>query len=198
MGPRLGRVEYERVKWRPVWYNRASMGPRLGRVEYGTAYSGSPGDQIGFNGATLRTRGILTDRSEDTRNKSSFNGATLRTRGIRYSAGMLDNNGNSFNGATLRTRGILRLDWFLSPRFQTASMGPRLGRVEYVSADITAAEFIPRFNGATLRTRGIRSVRRSAPASIESFNGATLRTRGIPQQTIGRIAKRAWLQWGHA
>ena len=197
------------------------MGPRLGRVEYGgwlSVCSSWPR----FNGATLRTRGIRTGLLAASMVQSCFNGATLRTRGIRYSAGMLDNNGNSFNGATLRTRGIpgrgdrlirvfysfngatlrtrgiLRLDWFFSPRFQTASMGPRLGRVEYVSADITAAEFIPRFNGATLRTRGIRSVRRSAPASIESFNGATLRTRGIPQQTIGRIAKRAWLQWGHA
>ena len=61
-----------------------------------------------------------------------------------------------FNGATLRTRGI-RSPW---PRMVTsgrrASMGPRLGRVEYAGAGTVTLTTLTSFNGATLRTRGIR------------------------------------------
>ncbi len=59
MGPRLGRVEYVKQRQLPLYRGRASMGPRLGRVEYGVVSRGSDLKLDGFNGATLRTRGIL-------------------------------------------------------------------------------------------------------------------------------------------
>ncbi len=83
------------------------MGPRLGRVEY----------------VANMACGVLA--------RSGFNGATLRTRGIRILTILRgSNNGYRFNGATLRTRGI-RDRVFYDRGNHRASMGPRLGRVEY-------------------------------------------------------------------
>ena len=58
MGPRLGRVEYLRDLMELADFNVASMGPRLGRVEYNRVVLKWESLEIGFNGATLRTRGI--------------------------------------------------------------------------------------------------------------------------------------------
>ncbi len=59
MGPRLGRVEYRTVRTVLQFNLFASMGPRLGRVEY-VRFTEATCDPIQrFNGATLRTRGIL-------------------------------------------------------------------------------------------------------------------------------------------
>ncbi len=103
-------------------------------------------------------------------------------------------------------------------------MGPRLGRVEYLSCPQEDESLRGnRFNGATLRTRGIRTVAAGCNWPYEMrFNGATLRTRGIPSRTLdGRLKQdlasmgprlgrveyepsdgRSWtrdaLQWGHA
>ncbi len=87
MGPRLGRVEYFGGRDDESVRERASMGPRLGRVEYGRFVHGGVCLCCGFNGATLRTRGIPIDRPGVYLDRSGFNGATLRTRGIRCYAG---------------------------------------------------------------------------------------------------------------
>ena len=58
MGPRLGRVEYRPGYTAGQIAQRASMGPRLGRVEYNRVVLKWESLEIGFNGATLRTRGI--------------------------------------------------------------------------------------------------------------------------------------------
>ncbi len=58
MGPRLGRVEYGWLDGISDDLERASMGPRLGRVEYLMSSSITAARNHGFNGATLRTRGI--------------------------------------------------------------------------------------------------------------------------------------------
>ncbi len=82
------------------------MGPRLGRVEYLGGDGLEAATMSRFNGATLRTRGILVVSGTTSQTYQRFNGATLRTRGIQvwpdHLAGVVD-----------------------------ASMGPRLGRVEY-------------------------------------------------------------------
>ncbi len=83
------------------------MGPRLGRVEYWLAQPHPQKPPQSFNGATLRTRGIQFMRPDARRICIRFNGATLRTRGIRIVT-------------------------FKSPLVELASMGPRLGRVEYI------------------------------------------------------------------
>ncbi len=82
------------------------MGPRLGRVEYW---------HVGQSTVTA---------------SASFNGATLRTRGIRAELARRIVSDDRFNGATLRTRGIPKYPVLIHEP-TNASMGPRLGRVEY-------------------------------------------------------------------
>ncbi len=131
------------------------MGPRLGRVEY------------------------TVTRADQRKSPAGFNGATLRTRGIRRAWVVTPISPNSFNGATLRTRGI-RIGLANKRHDTIASMGPRLGRVEYWRAVATHADTMLGFNGATLRTRGIQKAPAdSRPYPSDGFNGATLRTRGI-------------------
>ncbi len=122
------------------------MGPRLGRVEYpptpGIASTGT--DR--FNGATLRTRGIqnICDGIME------FDAASMGPRLGRVEYGGTAENARrhdrSFNGATLRTRGIPGAETASveynrrrprNPRPAEASMGPRLGRVEYLSRCIS-------------------------------------------------------------
>ncbi len=59
------------------------MGPRLGRVEYKNVDEDANRDVQSFNGATLRTRGILLTDTSPCLIHPRFNGATLRTRRIR-------------------------------------------------------------------------------------------------------------------
>ncbi len=53
------------------------MGPRLGRVEYLGLALVSPNGAVGFNGATLRTRGIRADVQGDYRNREASMGPRL-------------------------------------------------------------------------------------------------------------------------
>ncbi len=113
-----------------------------------------------------------------------------------------------FNGATLRTRGI-RVKAVAGIVGRIASMGPRLGRVEYGRGFVEFTGPTIRFNGATLRTRGILHPSRvathptkasmgprfgrveygsgfeNADDANDGFNGATLRTRGILRRRKG-------------
>ncbi len=83
------------------------MGPRLGRVEYNSWRGVGIGRFRCFNGATLRTRGILLCRH-------LADGHLFASMGPRL--GRVEYGGKpaidparvlGFNGATLRTRGIL-------------------------------------------------------------------------------------------
>ncbi len=87
----------------------ASMGPRLGRVEY---------HQVG-------NRNVMTSTPR-------FNGATLRTRGILGFAITAALTGDSASmGPRLGRVEYQRLAEVADPD-RVASMGPRLGRVEYL------------------------------------------------------------------
>ena len=132
MGPRLGRVEYTPTARPCRRVGKASMGPRLGRVEYNITIPRGDTGSPGFNGATLRTRGIHGVRVVRRDLADCFNGATLRTRGIRRRLGWTRSPKRRFNGATLRTRGIRFGEQSPHSARRPASMGPRLGRVEYL------------------------------------------------------------------
>ncbi len=150
------------------------MGPRLGRVEYEGLPLFAKSVEESFNGATLRTRGIHTVSHRGTAPMRGFNGATLRTRGILRTRRFHCDKALGFNGATLRTRGIQgHSDEDFNRR--EASMGPRLGRVEYKNWPRCFRLSLPRFNGATLRTRGIR-----------------------PNNSEHQRTRHGGLQWGHA
>ena len=135
MGPRLGRVEYTPTARPCRRVGKASMGPRLGRVEYNITIPRGDTGSPGFNGATLRTRGIHGVRVVRRDLADCFNGATLRTRGIRRRLGWTRSPKRRFNGATLRTRGIRFGEQSPHSARRPASMGPRLGRVEYDSME---------------------------------------------------------------
>ncbi len=132
------------------------MGPRLGRVEYRDHASGENGRGLRrFNGATLRTRGILRQPGKIACRRPGFNGATLRTRGIRYTAAEYGETGAASMGPRLGRVEYACVGFFVCRCGPGASMGPRLGRVEYASGLFDKANSGDGFNGATLRTRGI-------------------------------------------
>ncbi len=56
---------------------RASMGPRLGRVEYSVCGTWRCWGMHGFNGATLRTRGILVNDLVSRRHSDASMGPRL-------------------------------------------------------------------------------------------------------------------------
>ncbi len=107
MGPRLGRVEYNRTRTDTSDDDaNASMGPRLGRVEYRGQTAKRVESHTSFNGATLRTRGILLPGHRHVGGGHASMGPRLGR--VEYACRTENLNAKSwcFNGATLRTRGI--------------------------------------------------------------------------------------------
>ena len=94
---------------------------------------------------------------------------------------------NRFNGATLRTRGIQYFPCLGMSYRGKASMGPRLGRVEYNFTPMLALGLMAGFNGATLRTRGIPNFSGKRDAKKRASMGPRLgRVEYAPRRRYGK------------
>ncbi len=107
------------------------MGPRLGRVEYLFAANAAVDSWVGFNGATLRTRGILNYTNSTPILLIASMGPRLGR--VEYGGGTASQRADT--AASMGPRlGRVEYDYSIDDRLflDAASMGPRLGRVEYL------------------------------------------------------------------
>ncbi len=86
------------------------MGPRLGRVEYNMTQAELAAADLGFNGATLRTRGIPEPMVVLRMQIDASMGPRLGRVEYKLKTTLSQVCHRGFNGATLRTRGIPSID----------------------------------------------------------------------------------------
>ncbi len=81
---------------------------------------------------------------------------------------------------------------------EKASMGPRLGRVEYLVCDdkLPGSQFVASMGPRLGRVEYTAAL--TGDSEVISFNGATLRTRGIQDERDEGHGTTSKLQWGHA